>query len=129
MSSLRSAEPVFRSLLRLVVGFTFSCHGWQKLFGLFGGMHPPLLSLFGVAGVIETVGGALIFLGLFTGPVAFICSGEMAVAFFKMHFPHGFLPLKNGGELAVVYCFFFLFLVFAGAGPISLDGLLRKKGN
>lgn len=129
MASLRSVEPVVRSMLRLVIGFTFSCHGWQKVFGLLGGQRPPLFSLPGAAGLIEVVGGTLIILGLFTSPVSFILSGEMAFAYFRMHFPRGFFPVANGGELAVVYCFLFFFLVFAGAGPISLDALLRKKGN
>lgn len=127
-SALRYAEPWVRSLLRLVVGFTFSFHGFQKLFGLFGGREPVhLLSLMGLAGVMECFGGILLLLGLFTVPVAFLLSGEMAVAFFRAHFPRGPLPIQNGGELAVVYCFVFLYLFVAGGGPASLDRLIRKK--
>jgi putative oxidoreductase len=128
LSAIRSAEPWVRSLLRIVVGFTFSLHGFQKLFGLFGGHgQVQLLSLRGVAGVLECFGGVLLILGLFTVPVAFLLSGEMAVAYFKAHFPRGLLPIQNGGELAMVYCFVFLYLFAAGAGPFSLDRLVRKK--
>lgn len=125
-----TGESIIRSILRIVVGFTFSCHGWQKLFGAFGGLHghaahfPHLLWF---AGLIETVGGALILLGLFTSPAAFILSGEMAAAYFMGHYPHGFYPILNHGELAVVYCFVFLYLFAAGAGPISLDRAFRRK--
>jgi putative oxidoreductase len=128
LSSIRSAEPWMRSVLRIVVGFTFSLHGFQKLFGLLGGhRHINLFSLFGVAGVLECFGGVLLMLGLFTAPVAFILSGEMAVAYFRAHFPRGFFPIQNGGELAMVYCFVFLYLFVAGGGPASLDRLIRKK--
>jgi putative oxidoreductase len=128
LSAIRSAEPWVRSLLRIVVGFTFSLHGFQKLFGLFGGhRHVDLFSLIGLAGVLECFGGVLLILGLFTVPVAFLLSGEMAVAYFRSHFPRAFLPIQNGGELAVVYCFVFLYLFVAGGGPISLDRLIRKK--
>ncbi|MGH9326507.1 MAG: DoxX family protein [Terriglobia bacterium] len=121
-------ERILRSVLRLVIGFTFSCHGWQKLLGMFGGLHghpAHLFHLLWFAGLIETIGGALIFLGLFTSPVAFVLSGEMAVAYFTTHFPHGVYPLLNGGELAVVYCFIYLYLFVAGPGPISLDRAIR----
>jgi putative oxidoreductase len=120
-----------RSVLRIVVGFTFTLHGCQKLFGMFGGMGghgaSPMGSELWVAGVIETFGGALIFLGLFTRPVAFLLCGEMAVAYFKQHFPRGFWPIVNGGELAVLYCFVFLYLAVAGGGPLSLDRAIRRK--
>jgi len=122
--NLASYEPYLRSLLRIVVGFTFSLHGWQKFFGAFGGLggtKPPLDSLMGVAGVIETFGGALIILGLFTRPTAFVLCGQMAVAYFMVHLPMNFFPLLNGGEITVLYCFTFLWLTAAGAGPISLD--------
>jgi putative oxidoreductase len=127
-----TVEPYFRSLMRIVLGFTFSSHGLQKLLGFFGGfgghggtVHP--YTLLWVAGCLETVGGALILLGLFTAPAAFILSGEMAVAYFMQHFPHGFWPIRNGGELAVVYCFVFLYLAAAGPGPLSADRALRKQ--
>lgn len=132
VAAIRSAEPWMRSVLRIVLGFTFSCHGMEKLFGMFRsaggyGMHVHLFSLHGLAGILETFGGILLILGLFTAPVAFILSGEMAVAYFRVHFPRGYFPIQNGGELAVVYCFIFLYLFTAGGGPISLDRLIRKK--
>ncbi len=134
MSAIRTLEPFARSLLRIVAGFTFSLHGMQKLLGAFGGVNGQgatvsYSSLFGLAGGLELIGGLLLILGLFTSPVAFILCGEMAVAYFKAHFPHGFLPLVNHGELAVLYCFVFLYLFTAGAGPLSLDSLVRKKSS
>jgi putative oxidoreductase len=127
-----SVQPYVRSLLRIVAAFTFSLHGVQKLFGLLGGMGGkgaaaafPTLPWF--AGFLEVGGGLLLLVGLFASPVAFVLSGEMAVAYFMMHFPRGFFPLSNGGELAAVYCFLFLYLCVAGPGPISLDTLVRKK--
>lgn len=134
MSTTRTLEPYVRSLLRIVVGFTFSAHGAQKLLGFFGGVDGKgatvhLGSLIGFAGALELVGGLLIILGLFTSPVAFVLSGEMAVAYFRAHFPHGFIPLVNHGELAVLYCFIFFYLCIAGAGALSLDSLLGKKSD
>jgi putative oxidoreductase len=132
MPAIRTLEPFARSVLRAVAGFTFSLHGMQKLLGFFGGVNGTggtvhFGSLFWFAGALELVGGLLLILGLFTTPVAFILSGEMAVAYFRAHFPHGFLPLVNHGELAVLYCFIFLYLCVAGAGPLSLDSLFGKK--
>lgn len=115
------------SVLRLVVGFLFIVHGTQKLFGVpapMPGGPVSLESLMGAAGIIEVTGGTLILLGLLTRPVAFVLAGEMAAAYFRQHASHGFWPLLNGGELAVLYCFLFLFFVTAGAGPISLDALI-----
>jgi putative oxidoreductase len=131
MAAIRSAEPYVRSILRLMVGFLLSLHGLQKLLGLFGGMggsggRAPFASLMWVAGGLEMVGGLLILVGLFTAPVAFILSGEMAVAYFMMHFPHGILPIRNGGELAALYCFVYLYFSVAGPGPLSVDALVRK---
>jgi putative oxidoreductase len=124
-------QPYTQSLLRIVAGFTYSLHGFQKLFGLFGGIghggRAHFFSLMWAAGVLESFGGLLVLLGLFTRPVAFLLCGEMAVAYFKSHFPRGPLPISNGGELAVLYCFIFLYLMTAGAGPISLDRIIRKK--
>jgi putative oxidoreductase len=123
-------EPHLRSLLRIVAAFTFSLHGWQKFFGLFGGIggaRPPWTSMLGVAGILETFGGALILLGFCTRPVAFLLSGEMAIGYFRTHAPRSFWPLVNGGEITVLYCFLFLWLSAAGPGPWSLDKLLRKK--
>lgn len=125
-------EPWIRSILRIVAGLLFMCHGLQKLFGFFGGMGGSgITAHFGsplwVAAIIETLGGTLIILGLFTSPTAFFLSGEMAVAFFWVHFRRGFFPIQNGGELAVLYCFFYLYLIFAGGGPLSFDTIVRKK--
>ena len=132
MAAIRSLEPYARSILRIIVGFSFSLHGMQKLLGLFGGMGgsgagAPFLSLPWVAGFLEAVGGLLILIGLFTAPVAFVLSGEMAVAYFMVHFPRGLLPIRNGGELAVLYCFVYLYLSAAGAGPLSADALVRRR--
>jgi putative oxidoreductase len=126
-SALEPFEPQLRSLLRIVVGFTISQHGWQKFFGVLGGTKFPLTSALGAAGVLETVGGALIILGLCTRPVAFVLSGELAVGYFRAHAPRGFWPILNGGELAVFYSFFFLWLSSKGAGPWSIDRLLNRK--
>ena len=123
-------QPYAHALLRIVAAFCFTLHGCQKILGMFGGAHGALIpfrSELWWAGILELVGGTLIFLGLVTRPVAFILCGEMAVAYFTGHFPHGFWPVKNGGELAVLYCFIFLFLCAAGAGPLSLDQIVRKK--
>jgi len=116
------------SVLRAVSGFLFVMHGTQKLFGfptpMPGGSAelPPLLL---AAGVIEVAGGVLLLVGLLTRPVAFILSGEMAFAYFKTHAPQGLWPLMNGGELAALYSFVFLFIAAAGPGPWSLDALIR----
>jgi putative oxidoreductase len=129
-SVLASYEPYLRSLFRFMVAFTFSLHGWQKFFGMFGGIggsKPPLSSALGIAGVLETIGGALLLIGLLTRPVAFLLAGEMAIGYFRAHAPRGFWPILNGGELAVFYCFCFLWLSAAGPGPWSLDWVLRKR--
>lgn len=120
-SFLAPYAPVLYALLRIVAGLLFSLHGFQKLFGAFGADAPmPLMSQMGVAGVVEAVGGVLIALGLFTSPVAFVASGEMAVAYFLAHAPRGFWPIANGGELAVLYCFLFLYIAARGSGRWSL---------
>ena len=129
---MTSLQPHLLSLLRIIAGFAFSLHGAQKLFGAFGGMggngaKAAVLSLMWVAGCLEMFGGLLILAGLLTRPVAFILCGEMAVAYFTRHMPRGFWPIRNAGELALLYCFQFLYLVAAGAGPWSLDSLVRKK--
>lgn len=128
---MKTYEPYARSLLRIVVALLFTCHGLQKLLGIFGGIGgkgaaASFPSLFWWAAVLETIGGVLIGLGLFTRPVAFLLCGEMAVAYFRAHAPHGLWPIKNGGEFAVFYCFFYLYLFTAGPGPISLDRLVRR---
>lgn len=114
-------------LLRVAAAFVFVQHGAQKLFGMLDGSPASLVSLFGLAGVLEFFGGLLILLGLFTRPVAFILSGEMAVAYFRTHAPRGFWTIQNGGELAVLFCFLFLFLAAMGGGDYSLDALVRKQ--
>jgi putative oxidoreductase len=114
-------------ILRLVASFTFFCHGLQKVFGIFGGHRVHLASLLGLAGGLEIAGGILLFLGLFTRPVAFVLCGEMASAYFLGHFPHGFLPIRNGGELPVLYCFIFLLFAVAGPGTPSVDVNLRNQ--
>ena len=125
-------EPYARSVLRIVTGLLFTCHGLQKLIGAFGGIDGkggciPFATLPWYGGVLEAVGGPLIALGLFTQVAAFILCGEMAVAYFHAHAPRAFVPLRSGGELAVLYCFVFLYLMVAGGGPISLDRFLRRS--
>jgi putative oxidoreductase len=122
--------PRLLSVLRVIAGFLFVAHGTQKLFGVPSTEPPPPFdpgSLMGVAGLLETTGGALLLFGLLTRPVAFVLSGEMAVAYFLRHAPRDFWPALNGGELAVLYCFIFLFFSVAGPGPWSVDALLRGR--
>jgi putative oxidoreductase len=129
-SSWRGLAPHFLSLLRVMTGLLFLQHGTAKILGFppsdFGGQ--PLMSMTGFSGMLELVGGALIVVGLFTRPVAFIFSGMMAVAYFMVHAPQNFYPLLNGGELAALYCFVFLYLSAAGGGPWSLDRAIRRVG-
>jgi putative oxidoreductase len=118
--------PYLLSVLRIVVAFLYIAHGTQKLFGFPSAelrAPVPLLSLLGLASVIETFGGVLLLLGLFTRPVAFILAGEMATAYFISHVPRGFWPLVNRGEPAVLFCFTWLYFAAAGAGPWSFDAL------
>ena len=117
--------PYVLGLLRIITGFLFLQHGTSKLLGIphnamFDGFQ--LMSLMGVAGILELVGGTLILIGLFTRPVAFILSGQMAFAYFMAHAPGGILPILNQGELAVMFSFVFLYLSVAGAGKFSVDG-------
>jgi putative oxidoreductase len=114
------------ALLRFFTGALLACHGTQKLFGAFGSHAATGVPLMLMAGIIELGGGALIALGLFTRIAAFIASGEMAVAYFKSHAPHGFWPIQNKGELAVALCFAFLFIAAHGAGRYSLDRVLGR---
>jgi putative oxidoreductase len=126
-SFLGSYVPQIYALMRIVVSLLFFCHGLQKVFGLFGGVNgapAPLLSMIGVAGIIELICGLLIVLGLFTSYAAFIASGEMAAAYFMGHFPMGFWPIENQGELAVLYCFVFLYIAARGPGIWSVDASL-----
>ena len=113
--------------LRIVTGLMFLFHGLQKVFGMYGGEVMAVGSMPWIAGAIELAGGILVMIGLFASPVAFICSGEMAVAYFTVHFPQAFWPIQNQGELAALYCFVFLYIAARGGGPLSLDGAIRKK--
>jgi putative oxidoreductase len=126
-SLLASWSPRLLSVLRIVAAFLFIAHGTQKLFDFPVPRSSPLelWSLIGVAGVLEVAGGALLLVGLFTRPAAFVMSGLMAFAYFIAHAPQGFWPLVNRGELAALYCFVFLYLAAAGGGPWSLDHRLR----
>lgn len=123
--------PRVLALLRIVAGLLFLSAGTMKLFG-----YPPsptpmppitLLSEIGIGGVLEVFGGLCIVIGLFTRPVAFVLSGEMAVAYFQFHFPHSFFPTVNNGVPAVLYCFLFFYLAFAGAGAWSVDEVLGRR--
>jgi putative oxidoreductase len=118
----------FLSVLRIMTGLLFLEHGTGKYLG-FPHLErvPDPLSMGGVGGMLELVGGALIVLGLFTRPVAFLLSGEMAIAYFYAHAPRVFFPVLNGGEAAILYCFVFLYFFFAGAGPWSLDAMIKRK--
>jgi putative oxidoreductase len=116
------------SVVRIIVGLLFLEHGTSKYLGFPAAQRiPETMSMSGVGGLLELIGGALIVLGLFTRPVAFLLSGEMAVAYFYAHFPRNFFPLINGGDAAILYCFVFLYLVFAGPGPWSVDALLTRS--
>jgi putative oxidoreductase len=122
--------PYLLSILRIVAALLFFEHGTQKLFGYPPG--PPYtgflnFSMLGIAGMLEFFGGALLLIGLFTRPTAFIVSGEMAVAYFRAHGPRNFFPILNMGEITVMLCFVFLYLAAAGGGPWSLDRL-RSRG-
>ena len=114
-------SPQCYALLRIVAGALFACHGAQKLFGVIGGPQMPLMSQMGLAGVIEFAGGLLIAVGFLTSIAAFIASGEMATAYFTAHAPRGPFPIRNGGELAVLYCVLFLFIATRGAGMWGVD--------
>jgi putative oxidoreductase len=116
--------PTAVAILRIGAGLLFMQHGLQKLFGLFGGIGgatAPLVSLMGLAGVLELGGGLLLVLGLFVRPVALILAAEMVVAFVQAHLPQGGMPIQNGGELALLYALIFVFLAARGAGPVSVD--------
>jgi putative oxidoreductase len=128
----RSWAPQLLSILRIVVAFMFIQIGSAKWFAfpaavMPGGGTAPVGSLVWVAAVLEVVGGGLLLFGLFTRPVAFILSGEMAFAYFLGHAPQGFWPVLNQGQPAIFYCFFFLYLSAAGPGPWSLDAILRRR--
>lgn len=131
--NMERAKQITFFLLRVVAGLLFMQVGGMKLFAWFGGIpaamggQPRLMSQIGIGGILEFFGGIAIMLGLFTRPVAFILSGEMAVAYFQFHQPKGMWPVQNHGEPAVLLCFIFLFFAAHGAGIWSLDALIRRK--
>ncbi len=131
--NLERSKQITLFLLRIVAGLLFLQAGGMKLFDWFGGVpaefggHPPLMSQIGIGAVLEFFGGAAILLGLFTRPVAFVLSGEMAVAYFQFHQPKGLWPIQNHGEPAVLLCFVFLLFAAYGAGEWSIDAIIRRK--
>jgi putative oxidoreductase len=130
MDRLTRWAPLALGILRIVTALLFIEHGTQKLFGFPPSDRPAAgfeMSLMTLAGVLEAFGGLLILLGLFTRPVAFILSGQMAVAYFMAHASQNLYPVNNGGDAAILYCFVFLYLVFAGPGALSLDDNLRRR--
>ena len=132
MKSLAKLQPFLLSALRIAAAYVYLSHGTQKLFAFpTSGVAPavPLASLMGAAGIIESIGGTLMLLGLFTRPVAFLISGQMAYTYFTQHVPRGvwYFPILNGGDLAVLFCFLWLFFCAAGPGPISVDAMRGSK--
>jgi putative oxidoreductase len=129
LESLNRFSPYVLAVLRIVTALIFMTHGMQKLFGFpeppQNGL-PPVLSLFWIGGMLE-LGGVLILIGLFTRIIAFVLSGEMAVAYWMVHAPRSFVPALNGGDAAILFCFVFLLFVFTGPGAWSLDGLLAGR--
>jgi len=123
---LDQARPYILSILRIVIALLFLEHGLQKFFG-FPSAGPPMRPLLYVQGAIEIVGGIFLLIGAYTRVVAFILAGDMAVAYFIAHFPRSFFPAVNGGDAAVLYCFAFFYIVFAGGGPWSVDHIAFKR--
>jgi putative oxidoreductase len=125
-ANLEKRRPYILSVLRIVVALLFLEHGLQKYFG-FPSAGPPMTPLLYVQGAIEIVGGILLLIGAYTRPVAFILAGNMAVAYFMVHFPRSFFPAMNGGDAAVLYCFVFFYIMFAGGGAWSVDRVALKQ--
>ncbi|HMR29660.1 MAG TPA: DoxX family protein [Geminicoccaceae bacterium] len=127
-ADLDAWAPRVLSILRIMSALLFFEHGTQKLLGFPASDYSPaFMSLSWIAGVLEVVGGALLIVGLFTRPVAFILSGQMAAAYFMAHAPNSFFPVLNGGDAAILFCFVFLYLVFAGPGPWSVDAARGRE--
>jgi putative oxidoreductase len=126
-ATLERYSPTVLSILRIVAALLFLEHGTSRLFAFPSPLpHPALFTTYWFAGAIELVGGALVTLGLFTRAAALVMSGEMAFAYFLSHAPHSLFPILNRGDGAILYCFVFLYLVFAGPGPWSLDAVRGK---
>ena len=125
-ANLEKGRPYILSVLRIVVALLFLEHGLPKYFG-FPSAGPPMTPLLYVQGAIEIVGGILLLIGAYTRPVAFILAGNMAVAYFMVHFPRSFFPAMNGGDAAVLYCFVFFYIMFAGGGAWSVDRVALKQ--
>lgn len=123
-------QPQLLSVLRIVAGLLFLCHGTAKVLGFpaVEGVPPPGMSLAGLSGPLELVFGILLVLGLFTRPVAFLASGFSAVGYWMIHAPNGPFPILNGGETIALYCFVWLYFVAAGPGPWSVDAMMKKGG-
>jgi putative oxidoreductase len=129
MAFLRRFDPQVHALLRIIAGFLFACHGASKLFGVLGGPPPGMApGLLWSSGLVELVGGTLVMIGLFGAAAAFVCSGEMAVAYFMHHQPLRLFPLQNGGELAILYCWVFLLIAVRGPGIWSVDAARGAGG-
>jgi putative oxidoreductase len=126
-AGLESARPYVLSLLRIVAALLFLQHGLQKYFSFPSAVTFPMRPILYVQGVIEIAGGALLFLGVYTRLVAFILAGDMAAAYFMAHAPRSFFPAVNGGDAAVLYCFVFFYIFFAGGGPWSVDRTLLRQ--
>src|SRR5262245_55468803 len=124
---LNRYADVSNALLRFMAGAMFACHGAQKLLGAFGGKAVSLQSMMGFAGVVELVGGVMVAIGLLAGWAAFQCSGQMAVAYFMVHAKRGSWPILSEGELAVLYCFVFLYIACRGSGAFSVDAARRPR--
>jgi putative oxidoreductase len=125
-ANLEKGRPFILSILRIVVALLFLQHGLQKYFG-FPSAGPHMRLILYVQGVIEIVGGILLCLGAYTRFVAFILAGDMAAAYFLAHYPRSFYPAVNGGDAAVLYCFIFFYIFFAGGGPLSVDRIIRRQ--
>ena len=126
---MTTISPKVLAILRILTGTMFACHGAQKLFGAFGGLPPgvPMDWMIWTAGIIECFGGGLIAIGLFTRPVAFLAGGLMACAYFIGHARNGFWPTVNGGELAILYCWIFLYLAAQGPGAWAVDNVWQRR--